>query len=152
WAVAGSGQAASFALGPDLQADTAQASLLLSSSNGVVVVAGERYELDQTLGTWKANDMSTLAASLTLGADYADDLFRVCWKLRSVARTSCGVFDRETGELRGVHVVDDAIGFGRLIWRSAALPPAPAGLLPVISGEVLIKALSRPRYSDPVTG
>src|SRR5690606_30868397 len=32
------------------------------------------------------------------------------------------------------------------------LPSAPAGLLPAISGEVLIRALSRPRYSDPVSG
>jgi hypothetical protein len=51
-----------------------------------------------------------------------------------------------------VHLVDDSLGFGRLIWRSANLPSAPAGLLPTISGEVLIKALSRPRYSDPVSG
>jgi hypothetical protein len=121
-----------------------------------VIYAGQDYELDRALGRWTAQTTTaaTWDASLEIQSDYSDALFRVCWKLIYPARvrTSCGIFDREQGGLKGVHVVDDSQGMGRLVWRSGNLPTAPAGVNPSVSGEVLVKALSRPRYSDPTGG
>jgi hypothetical protein len=155
WAMAGGGSTRTFALAEQIEADTGQAREQLAKPGGLVVSAAQAYELDQTLGQWtaQAGDVAW-RASLQVQSDYADDLFRVCWELHYPARirTSCGVFGREQGDLRGAHIVDDSQGMGRLTWRSSSLPSAPPGALPSVSGEVLIKALSLARYSDPVNG
>lgn len=155
WSMAGAGGATTFAFGEEMEGDTGEASERLAKPGGLVVSAGQSYEVDQALGQWVAPaGPAAWNASLQIQSDHADTLFRVCWKLKFPGRhrTSCGVFDSERGDLIGVHVVDDSLAFGPLVWRTGSLPPAPAGASGTVSGEVLIKALSRPRYSDPVAG
>lgn len=155
WSKTGAGQAATFALGEQMEGDTDHASEQLSNSGGLLISAAQPYDLDQTLAQWQAPEGTAgWDASLEVQSDYADTLFRVCWKLSFPGRkrTSCGVFERVYGDLRGIHVVDDSQGFGLLVWRSRDLPPRPVGAAPAISGDVLIRALSLPRYSDPIDG
>lgn len=154
WAMSGAGSTSTFTLAEQIEANGSQGWQPLTKPGGLVVSAAQAYELGQTLAQWTAQAADgTWQASLQIQPDYADDLFRVCWRVEYPARrrTSCGVFGTEQGDLRGAHVVDDSQAMGALTWRSN-LPPAPPGALPDIGGEVLIKALSLARYSDPVAG
>lgn len=85
---------------------------------GRFVAAAAGYDLDQTIAQWSAGPWF---AQLQVQTDPASNTaFRLCWHLRSerIIRLTCSRHDRATGAYRGLHITDDSLGLGPIIWAT----------------------------------
>ncbi len=100
-----------------LQAGT----VLLYRGTPVPIGPGHNYPLDATIAEWPPAAQDPWFMQLMLQTEHrSNTVFRLCWHARvpNVIRLSCGLFDRLTGEYRGMVLVDDSNGLGAKTWRT----------------------------------
>lgn len=87
-----------------------------------LAIDADSYVLNQTLAEWSPPGAGDpWFVQLQLQSDSrSDTTFRVCWHvhLPQIIRLWCGLFDRLTGDHRGIVLIDDSEGLGAKIWQT----------------------------------
>ena len=80
-----------------------------------------KYLLNKTASEWRHGPGMTYFVQLQLATyPMSDNLYKLCLHqfLGGVRRLACSLHDKDTAELRGVHVIDDSTGEGPVEHRS----------------------------------